>query len=38
LNQFDVQVPPGAASGDLSVLVAYGGSNTPVGDTITVQQ
>ena len=36
LYQFDVQVPPGAANGDLSVQTAYGGSSTPAGDLITV--
>jgi uncharacterized protein (TIGR03437 family) len=36
LYQFDVQIPPGAANGDLSVQTTYGGSSTPAGDLITV--
>jgi uncharacterized protein (TIGR03437 family) len=38
LYQFNVQVPPGAANGDLSVMASYGGSSTPVGDIIPVGQ
>jgi uncharacterized protein (TIGR03437 family) len=37
LYQFDVEVPPGAANGDISVLTTYGGSSTPAVDKITVQ-